>query len=70
MLKVSNRNTRARCGNTFKINNKDIRTTSGRRSGVFIVNSEQYMPAEVNISGFDKTEDDYYKGVEGLKKVM
>ena len=38
LLKVNNRNTRARCETCSKVNNKDTRVTCWRRSGVFIVN--------------------------------
>ena len=40
MFKVNNRNTRTKCENMFKVNNKTPERRQWSRSGVFIVNNE------------------------------
>ena len=56
MLKVNNRNTRAKVWNMFKVNNKDTKRRHWRRFGVFIVNFEHisHLCSSVSIVNFEQ----------------
>ena len=68
LLKVNNRNTRAKVWSMFKVNNEDTKTTPWRRFGVFIVNFEHilHLCSSISIVNFEQVNADW----EDLQIVM